>query len=579
MSARADTPPWVAGLLATMIALAAYLPGAWGIPFHNLAEPMEALVVREMLETGNWVLPLRNEAEIPSKPPLFHWIAIGFASALGGLDELASRLPSVLAGAATVGLVAAAATAEWGVLAGGLAGLVLFSSPEWVRWSLLARTDAVLCFFLTASILAGERWLRPGSPLWLLAGAVAAGLATLAKGPAALGLVGLILGALLVQRGAWRELRPGWLAAAAVLAAGIPAVWYLLAWERAGDAFVEKQILAENVFRFLPHEGGPSREHGLLAPLGFLLTGTLPWGALLPVALVAARPWRDARRPERSTLVFATIWIGTVLLVCMAASGKRSNYLLPAYPAVALLLAGTGARPLAESLRGERGARAVRAAGWIAGTVVAVIAVVVAAWSLGLEPWRPILPFLHPRDQATLPRVVGALGTPPLWSAALAAAFAAVILVFAVRGRSRGVLGCIAAGLVAVVVLGGLARRVEASLKSLEPFANRVSARVPADEPLWFFREPHYGILFYLPRRAPVAYGPFGEIPDRAWVLVQRRHWEALPGGQRRRGAVLDESRRSSPVHEGKRYLLVRLDAPADPPPSLLGDRSPRSGG
>ena len=98
-------------------ALAVYLPGA-RVPFSNTAESQEALVVWEMVDSGDWVLPRVNGELIPSKPPLYHWIAVAFASMTGGVSELAVRLPSIAAGAATVALVYAAGTAAWGPAAG-----------------------------------------------------------------------------------------------------------------------------------------------------------------------------------------------------------------------------------------------------------------------------------------------------------------------------------------------------------------------------------------------------------------------------------------------------------------------------
>ena len=49
------------------------------IPFYDKGEPREALVVRDIVLNGNWIFPLKLGEQIPSKPPLFHWVGcLGF---------------------------------------------------------------------------------------------------------------------------------------------------------------------------------------------------------------------------------------------------------------------------------------------------------------------------------------------------------------------------------------------------------------------------------------------------------------------------------------------------------------------
>src|SRR5262245_14773590 len=66
--------------------------------FDDKQEGGEALVVREIIHSGNWILPLRNGVEIPSKPPLYHWLAALVAKFTHQLDEFSVRFPSALIG-------------------------------------------------------------------------------------------------------------------------------------------------------------------------------------------------------------------------------------------------------------------------------------------------------------------------------------------------------------------------------------------------------------------------------------------------------------------------------------------------
>ncbi|MGH7897636.1 MAG: ArnT family glycosyltransferase, partial [Candidatus Binatia bacterium] len=262
-----------AALLVAVLAFALYAPGS-GARFSNTAESQEALVVWEMTESGDWVLPRVNGELIPSKPPLYHWIALGFSALRGGVDEAAVRLPSIVFGAAAVGLVFAAGAAEWGLVAATAASVVLATSPEWVKWATTARTDTTFAFFLSAAFFLGHRWLRTGESrvLWLLAAAT--GAATLAKGFAAAALVGLVLAIETWRRGAWSRYRPGALVVAAVIFCAVAGGWYAAALVQGGFAFFQKQIILENVLRFFPSEGGgPSRQHSVFFYVPMLFVG------------------------------------------------------------------------------------------------------------------------------------------------------------------------------------------------------------------------------------------------------------------------------------------------------------------
>src|SRR5712692_9513069 len=60
-------------------------------PFFDKQEPREALVVWEINHSGNWILPLRNGNEIPSKPPLYHWLAALVSRSADKIDEFTIR--------------------------------------------------------------------------------------------------------------------------------------------------------------------------------------------------------------------------------------------------------------------------------------------------------------------------------------------------------------------------------------------------------------------------------------------------------------------------------------------------------
>jgi len=164
----------------------------WGLgrtPFHTRGEAREAVVVWEIVHGGSWILPLRGGVEIPSKPPLFHWLGAVASAAYGDIGEGSVRLPSALCSLAAALLVTVAGASLLGVRPGLLAGLMLLTSFEWERSATSARVDMTLTLGLTL-VLVGILLLRRRRRLpWL--GLVYVGMlwAVLAKGP----LAGLIL--------------------------------------------------------------------------------------------------------------------------------------------------------------------------------------------------------------------------------------------------------------------------------------------------------------------------------------------------------------------------------------------------
>lgn len=541
-------------LVVSLLAALLYLPGAT-TRFSNTAECQEALVAWEMVNSGDWILPRVNGEQIPSKPPIYHWVAIGFAALTGGVDELAARLPSIVAAGMSVGLVFVAGAGEWGVLAGTASAVVLGTSPEWVKWATTARTDATFTLFLTLAFLLGERWVRSGAIGRLIGLAAATGAAALAKGFAGAALVGLVVALEIWRRGAWRVLRPRHIALAALVFIAVAGSWYAAALAEAGFAFFHKQIVLENVLRFFPYEeGGPSRQHSKLFYVPMIFTGMLPWSAALPFALWRGyRERRDDAGTARSS-GYLVIWFTVVFIVCSAASGKRTNYLLPLYPPAALLLG----REFAGLLE-ERRARILRAAGLVSASIVTLTAALLLAWRLGLEPWRPIVPWLHPQDRVLFPQMIAWIGAPSGAVVGIALLVAAALFAATRKRAWHALYALVGSALVLVTTAAcAIVPMLEAELKSFAPFTARVASTV-GGEPLAFFRAPDLAVLFYLRRHVPVDRDGFETLPRPGWALVWQKDWDALVAGERGGADIVDASPPASVGRAETRLLLVHL--------------------
>ncbi len=127
-----------------------------------------AIIAREMLHTGNWIVPTLYGEPLFTKPPGMY-VAIALCSwPLGDVTEWSARLPSALAATAAVFLMAWFFTRQLDLRAGLLAGLLTPMSVFWLERSTSAEIDMLQVAWVTASILFflraftnGER-LHPG---------------------------------------------------------------------------------------------------------------------------------------------------------------------------------------------------------------------------------------------------------------------------------------------------------------------------------------------------------------------------------------------------------------------------------
>src|SRR5438046_10638669 len=94
MRTRSNIPIHI--VLLSVLCGALYFPYLDSTPFFDKGEPREAMAVQDIVQRGEWLVPLKRATDIPSKPPLFHWSAALTAKVSGRLDEATIRFPSAL---------------------------------------------------------------------------------------------------------------------------------------------------------------------------------------------------------------------------------------------------------------------------------------------------------------------------------------------------------------------------------------------------------------------------------------------------------------------------------------------------
>ena len=322
--------------MSRIVLLLASILFLWKLGAHDLwapDEPYFAEGAREMVVDGRWAVPHVNGVVTPDKPPLFFWLIAVFSLPLGAVTSWTARLPSALAALATLALTLRLGGRLFGPRTAALAGVLLATSYmfwEKARWS---QTDALLCLAIWVAFSAfesfrsaGARGLGAGLLFWL-----AAALAVLVKGPVGLILpLGIVLVSLAIEGelGRWRRFAPVW---GPIVFAVVVAGWMVLAtvgghgeysvWGSLRDHFINRGLHG------MHHRQPPWYYLGALPP------SLMPWTGLLPGALVLA--WRRRLWADRFLLVAALF----PLVFFSIFTEKRELYVLPAFPAFALLAA------------------------------------------------------------------------------------------------------------------------------------------------------------------------------------------------------------------------------------------------
>jgi len=473
--------------VAPLVVLAcAMVPFAIGLGAWALFEPDEgrnAEIAREMLASGDWVVPHLNGIPFLDKPPLLFWaIAAGFR--LLGESELVARLPSMLAAFATIAGTYALGRALLDGRRAVTAALVLATCPMVLVFGRLVIFDMPLTAFVTGAVYALVRARLDGDAWrWLPVAGFAMGWALLTKGPVGLALPLVVWAAVrgVLPDGHTRQARPAF-ALALLVAAVMIGSWVAAVTPREPD-FLRYALVEETLLRVTSashfRRGGP--------PYYYLLT--VPWALgiwLLPLVALGPTLARRIRvgGSDAMAIRFAARAAGAIILFFTLSASKRPQYILPAVVPLSLLVAiGMTARP---RLTGA----ILRAGGWIAtiagGGGLTLVGTGIAP--IGMRSDLPIAEMLPPAGIALLTwgLVTARVGRRPNRAVVCAAAFAPLLL------------------LAMLQPLGIYAERRS---------ARQVAASIPAEAPVVCFDTFRTSLPFYLKRLVTV-------LSDRGAVLT-----------------------------------------------------------
>ncbi len=300
---------------------------------HPYITPSEARyieIARQMVVSGDWIIPHINGVPYFEKPPLFYWMEAGMFS-LFGWGEFSGRLLTALLSVALCMLTYALASVLYTRREGVAAALVL--ATTWLGFSLsrVVMLDVPLTVCVTATMLCFIMAAREEKPrAWVVYTMyVAAALGMLAKGLVAIALPGMIVLAWLVLTKRWALLLKLRLPTGIVLFLVIALPWHIAAGARYPE-FWKFYFLHEHFSRFL------TDVHRRVQPWWFfiavLTVGAMPW---LPLMLRALWQERRNREPYRVLLL---LWAVLPFLFFSSSHSKLIPYIYPCFPPLAVLI-------------------------------------------------------------------------------------------------------------------------------------------------------------------------------------------------------------------------------------------------
>ncbi len=519
---------WGSAFLLVLLGALLYFPSFAADELDD-EEGRRALPAREMIESGDFVVPTLWGEPYLSKPPLFFWLVAASSTLTDGVTTASTRLPSVLATILTALLVLWFGRRLGGETTGLAASALFLVSFSVFEKGSFGELEAVLTLTVFAAIAALYR-ASEGSRLAMLATGLALAAALLTKGPPALVFFGGAAIAIALARKESRFLLSPKLWLPVLLALLISGTWAYL-------------LLARPEVENATAKWGEQMSRGGLQELskyfnarksfaGSVFAGFFPPSMILLLALGTNLGRKVFHEPA---IRFCSVTFLVGLTFFALVPGTQSRYVHPMIP-FAALLAG---RLIAAELESSDSRFKKRLAGL--GRFVAFLSFAVAGgvvWML----FRPIGKIDH------LGPIGNSIGVVLL-----------ILSVFVWRAWSRPTSAKALWASFAVLALMRLMQLSEiipaaAGRQGRVARAAMITEPVPADSPIYLGTDHHYNLLFYVDRELRLIKDP-RSTPVGGYLLVREPQLESLQAEP----PVAFEPILATNTHEGNRLALVRI--------------------
>jgi len=490
------------------VLLISAITGGWKLSAKPLGdhESYVAVTAREMLQSGDWVVPTYNGQPRLEKTPLNYWLVALVAKFTGRVDEVAARLPSVLCAMLSTAAVLYFVNRWLGFRTAVISALIWSTSLAFVRYGHSARPEMVLTCFVTIAFLAFysamQTQQRKRQVAYMLIFWTSFGVAMLAKGPAPLPLIlaPLFLYFLIFRQ--WKTLPKLLPISGVIIFLLIVLPWPALLANRLTQAVGETGTTAfwkrEFVDRFMGSYAAGNKPFYYY--LYVMLQYMLPWSVFVPMILVAPfyRVWGE----KQKTMLFLWLWFVADIVVMSISGGKRMHYILPAVPAMAIL-----AGILFEDMVFSRQAYTAR----FARNLLLFHAGALAAGVVGAPVYAAVNRQL--------------IGSTILMAALTLTTLGAVLILFT---RKKNAYACVAvfAGYCVLLMVAFAAFLIPySSTRHVRPFARDVAAQVPPTDDLTAYHDVASRFVHYFGKKVPVAADM-----SQAYQRYRQGHWILATG-------------------------------------------------
>lgn len=373
-------------LFLIVVAVILFVTNLGGYDLWPPDEPRFAQVAREMIESGDYLSPRINGHPYMEKPPLLFWAMAAFSLPVGDVTETTARIPSALAGVITIILTYLLTQRLYGDRAAFWAALILISTQRFWWQTRFGQIDMLLTACMTGALYLLWCWHTERKAVYLLGFYLCIAAGSLAKGPPA--LVFPMLTVLFFYWGRKEErsslhLIPGFLAVLIVFALWLIPARLAVSVEQATGVSDElsTSLFRQTIGRFL---FGVSHANPPWYYLTHLPLDLLPWSLFLPWSL----PWVWKHRNEGPQMRFLLSGIAPAFIFFSISLGKRAIYILPLYPAFAILIA----RSLLELVEaGSSSWRKGVAATWGIGLIAIGLAPLALPFTGYTEEWNRLI--------------------------------------------------------------------------------------------------------------------------------------------------------------------------------------------
>ena len=337
-------------LLILFVILYFYRLGSVGL--IDVDEPRYAEAGREMLKSGNWVVPYFNYSVRFDKPIFFYWLEALSMKAFG-VNEFSARFPSALCGILCASVLFVFLKTFYDMTFALVGTLLLMSCFEFAALSRFSVTDMALASFISSSILSfflgyheiinSHRFFKfqiTEFSFWYIFGFIFLALAVLTKGPVAVLILALIFLPFFWWIGRldyFLKNNSFWVGFFIFLFLVIP--WYVAVHYATNGEFIKVFFCVHNISRFTSVVSGHKGSFFYFIPV--VLIGFLPWTFFLPQAIfdLAKRGLKSLLSSTTEQVPWFCLWWFIVVFIFFSFSKtKLLTYILPLFPALSVIV-------------------------------------------------------------------------------------------------------------------------------------------------------------------------------------------------------------------------------------------------